>query len=167
MLQSRRWIESASEAVAGGDIAFSEGPGRAESHVEILLSAHQAETLNRLAAAYGLDRQVVLARLIEAALAGPEHFDRVDRQRLRRCLALLRAIEVHVARAARSMALRQLPPDLTARRADELSDLGRYLRRVGSALLPLLRRHVVTDAEHAEAHRQHEALRRDVLRRDR
>jgi AcrR family transcriptional regulator len=163
MLQSNRWIASESEAVSGGDVAFGNGLDGTESCVEITLSACQIDTLNRLGAAHGLDQRVVLSRLIDAALAGPEGFDRGDRHRLRRCVALLRALEIHVARAARSMSVRQLPPDLTARRVDELLDLGGYLHRVGSALLPLLRRRLTTEFGQAEIRRHHEALLGEVL----
>jgi hypothetical protein len=166
VLQLSRWIESESEAVSGGDVAFGDGVDRARSCVQITLSPCQIEILNRLGSAHGLDQQVVLSRLIDAAIAGPEGFDRIDRHRLRRCIALLRALEVHVARTARSMTLRQLSPDLTGRRIDELLDLGRYLRRVGSVLLPLLRRHVTTEFEQAEILRHHEAFLSEVLRRD-
>ena len=36
----------------------------------------------------------------------------------------------------RSMTLRQLPPELIAERLDEVLELGQFLRRVGTALLP-------------------------------
>jgi hypothetical protein len=137
VLQSRRWIESESDAVSRSGITLGDGVDRPESCAQVTLSPQQLDRLNQCAAATGLDREVVLSRLVGAALADPERFDRFDRHRLRRCIDLLRAIEVHVARAARSIALRRLPPDLTARRVEELLDLGRYLRRVGSVLLPL------------------------------
>jgi hypothetical protein len=139
VLQSRAWIESELEAMAGDEVTFGDGPGRAGSCAQVTLSPEQLAVLDRHAAATGLDREVVLSRLISAALAGPEGLDRFDRHRLRRCSDLLRAIEVHVARAARSITLRQLPPDVTACRVEELLELGRYVRRVASVLLPSLR----------------------------
>jgi hypothetical protein len=141
--QSRRWIEAELDALAGGEATLGDGIVRAESCAQVTLSPQEVEALKQRAAAAGLDREVVLARLISAALAGPEDIDlnRFDRHRLRRCIDLLRAIEVHIARAARSMSVRQLPPEVTGRRLDELLNLGRYLRRVGSVLSPRLRGH--------------------------
>ena len=166
MLQSRHWIEAASDAVAGGNVAFGDGAVPPDRCAHVTLSAHQVDRLDRLAAASGLEAQVVLSRLIDAALASPDRFDRFDRQRLRRCIDILRAIEVHVARAARSVALRRLSPELTARRIDELLDLGRYLRRVGSVLLPPLGAPTATEAEQAESRDRHEWLLRDLVDRD-
>lgn len=163
MLQSRLWIETASGALARGDAALGDDAVPPDRCVQVTLSAHQVGLLERLAATTGLEEEVVLSRLIGAALASPDRFDRFDRQRLRRCIDLLRAIEVHVARAARSMTVRRLSPELTARRVDELLDLGRYLRRVGSVLLPPLHAPAATEAEQAESRDRHESLLRELV----
>lgn len=166
MLQSRHWIEAATDAVAGGDVAFGDGAVPPDRCAHVTLSAHQVDRLDHLAAATGLEANAVLSRLIDAALASPDRFDQFDRQRLRRCIDILRAIEVHVGRAARSVTLRRLPPELTARRLDELLDLGGYLRRVGSVLLPPLGAPAATEAEHAESRDRQESRLRDLLDRD-
>jgi hypothetical protein len=135
--RSRAWIDSESALLAEGEVTFGDGLVRARSCVQINLSPAQLDALDHLAAGAGIDRESVLSRLVGATLAHPEPVDPSDRRRLRRCVELLRALEVHVARVTRSMTLRQLPPELIAERLDEVLELGQFLRRVGTALLPL------------------------------
>lgn|GEM_PF-6931483 len=138
MRQSRHWIETASDEMTGLEVEPPAAAPLATCNAQVALSVQQYERVAQLAAATGLEETVVLSRLVDAALAGPDRLQWADRHRLRRCIELLRAIELHVARAARSMTVRRLPPELTAHRVDDLLDLGRYLRRVGWALLPQL-----------------------------
>jgi hypothetical protein len=166
MRWSRCRIESESEAVAGGDGPRDEGRVGLDPCVQFTLSTDQIAALNQLAEIHDLAPRAVLSRLVDAALAGPELFDHLDRQRLRRCLELLKAIEEQVARVARSMSVRQLPQELASRRADELGELGGYLHRVGSVLLPLLR-HKATEAEQRRFRRRHEAYVALLLRQER
>jgi AcrR family transcriptional regulator len=135
--RSRPWIDSELALLAIGQVTFGDGVVQGRSCVQINLSPAQMDALDQVAAGAGLDRESVLSRLVGAALAGPEPVDRSDRRRLRRCVELLRALEVHVARVTRSLTLRQLPPELIAERLDEMLELGQFLRRVGTALLPL------------------------------
>jgi hypothetical protein len=143
MRTSREWIERTVDelddptalAVVDGDVAprpSSTGGGGLK--IELTLSPEEADALDDICRADDLSPVRALTHIVRARLLGRPQFGRADRARLRSCLALLRALEQHVGRAARpATALRQTVAAVNMR-TNELLDLGVYVRRVGRAI---------------------------------
>jgi len=143
MRTSRDWIDKAvaeldvPAVLASSDSEAALTPrstGRGALRIELSLAPDEVDALDEICRSDELSPTQALTQIVRARLLGRPQFGRADRARLRSCLALLRALEQHVGRAARSAAALRQPVDIMDARSQELLDLAIYLRRVGRAI---------------------------------
>jgi hypothetical protein len=143
MRTSRKWIDEAvaelddAALLVAADVAAELTPrstSRGPLRIEFTLTPDEVEALDEICRGDDLSPAQALTQIVRARLLGRPQFGRADRARLRSCLALLRALEQHVGRAARSASALRQTTDIVDARSEELLDLAVYLRRVGRAI---------------------------------
>jgi hypothetical protein len=126
--------EAALSTPAGDEGRLLAAPPATSATFSVSLTAEEVAALRRIAAQDELSEQQALLHLTRSRLLGRPQFSRPDRARRRSSLALLRALDRHLGRAARPLGARDAPPDIAAARVDEIQALGVHVRRVCDAI---------------------------------